>query len=104
MEELVQPEKLHTRIKLWVREAVELGTLHEKAGPLLEAILYRGELPRGEVPERIGTSERTANRVVAGLTELGAIASQSPKAPLQIRFPAKFASRWMPALFPEQRD
>src|SRR5690606_9173396 len=65
MEELVEPGKLHTRIKLWVREEVHLGTLHEKAGLLLEAILYRGELPRGEVPERLGTSPRTANRVVA---------------------------------------
>jgi Fic family protein len=102
MEELVRPEKLHTRIKLWVREEVELGTLHEKAGPLLEAILYRGELPRGEVPERLGTSERTANRVVAGLTDHGVIKSQSSKAPLRIAFPAKLASRWMPGLFPEQ--
>ncbi len=102
MEDLVQPEKLHTRMRLWVREEAELGTLHEKAAPLLEAILYRGELPRGEVPERIGTSERTANRVVAGLTKQGVITSRTPKAPLRIAFPAKLASRWMPGLFPEQ--
>ena len=104
MEDLVQPEMLHRRIKLWVREEVELGTLHEKAGPLLEAILYRGELPRGEVPERLGTSARTANRVVAGLIDHGVVTSESPKAPLQITFPAKLASRWMPGLFPEQRE
>jgi len=103
MEDLVQPEKLHTRMRLWVREEAELGTLHEKAGPLLEAILYRGELPRGEVPERIGTSERTANRVVAGLTKHGVITSQSPRAPLRVAFPARLASRWVPGLFPEQR-
>lgn len=103
MEDLVQPRKLHTRIKLWVREEVELGTLHAKAGLLLEAILYRGELPRGEVPERLSTSERTANRVVAGLMDHGVITSQSTKAPLQIRFPARLASRWLPTLFPEQR-
>ncbi|WP_405226775.1 Fic family protein [Lentisalinibacter sediminis] len=103
MEDLVQPEKLHTRMRLWVREEVELGTLHEKAGPLLEAILYCGELPRGEVPERIGTSERTANRVVAGLTRHGVITSQSPRSPLRVAFPARLASRWMPGLFPEQR-
>lgn len=104
MEELVQPEKLHTRIKLWIEEQARLGTLHEKAGPLLEAILYRGELPRGEVAERIGKSERTANRVVAGLIDHGVITSQSRKAPLHIRFPAKLATRWMPGLFPEQRE
>ncbi len=103
MEDLMQPEKLHTRIKLWVREEIELGTLHEKAGTLLEAILYRGALPRGEVAERLGTSERTANRVVAGLTRHGVVTSKTPKAPLHITFPAKLASRWMPGLFPEQR-
>jgi Fic family protein len=103
MEDLVQPEKLHTRIKLWAREEVELGTLHEKSAALLEAILYRGELPRGEVAERLGTSTRTANRVVAGLIEHGVVTSESIKAPLHIRFPARLASRWMPGLFPEQR-
>ena len=102
MEALVQPQKLHTRIALWADEEVRLGTLHEKAGPLLEAILYRGALPRGEVPERIGTSERTANRVVAGLVEHGVLTSATPKAPLHVTFPARLASRWMPGLFPEQ--
>ena len=104
MEDLVQPEKLHTRIKLWAREEeVELGTLHEKSAPLLEAILYRGELPRGEIGERLGTSTRTANRVVAGLIEHDVVTSESTKAPLRISCPARLASRWMPGLFPEQR-
>lgn len=103
MEDLARPDKLHTRIRLWAREEVELGTLHEKAGPLLEAILYRGELPRGELPERLGTSARTANRVVAGLVNHGVVTSESPKAPLKMTFPARLASRWMPGLFPEQR-
>lgn len=102
MEELVQPRKLHMRIALWAEEEARLGTLHEKAGRLLEAILYRGALPRGEVAERIGTSERTANRVVAGLVAHDVLMSETPKAPLRITFPAKLASRWMPGLFPEQ--
>lgn len=102
MEELVQPEKLHTRISLWAEEEARLGTLHDKAGLLLEAILYRGALPRGEVPERLGTSERTANRVVASLATHGVLTSETPKAPLRITFPARLAARWMPGLFPEQ--
>jgi len=102
MEELVQPEKLHTRISLWAEEEARLGTLHEKAGALLEAILYLGALPRGEVPARLGTSERTANRVVAGLVAHSVLTSDTPKAPLRITFPARLAARWMPGLFPEQ--
>lgn len=103
MQELVQPQKLHTRVVLWAEEEARFGALHEKAGRLLEAILYRGSLPRGEVPELLGTSERTASRVVAGLVEQGVLMSVTPKAPLQIAFPARLASRWMPGLFPEQR-
>lgn len=104
MEDLVQPERLHTRIRLWVQEEAALGSLHEKAAPLLEAILYRGQLQRSEVGALIGTSDRTANRVVAGLTEQGVVSSETPKGPLRIEFPARLASRWMPGLFPEHRD
>jgi DNA-binding IclR family transcriptional regulator len=75
----------------------------EKFALVLDAILYRGELPRSEVADLLGASTRTANRVVAGLIDHGVITSESSKAPLHITFPARLASRWMPGLFPEQR-
>lgn len=103
MEELVRPEKLRARIRLWANEEIETGSLHDKAGLLLDAILYRGEIPRGEVPEILGTSARTASHVVSGLSHHGVITSASSKAPLHIAFPATLASRWIPGLFPEQR-
>ncbi len=103
MEDLVQPEKLRTRIKLWVDEEIALGTLHEKSGLILEAILYRGELPRGDTAELLGSSSRTASRVVSGLIDHEVVTSESSKASLHIHFPAKLAPRWMPGLFPEQR-
>jgi len=103
MEELVQPEKLRVRIKLWVNELNETGELHEKSGQILDAILYRGELPRSEVADLLGASTRTASRVVAGLIDQGVVTSESSKASLHITFPAKLASRWMPGLFPEHR-
>jgi len=103
MEELVQPEKLRTRIKLWVDELIETGALHEKSGLVLDAILYRGEIPRGEVASLLGASTRTASRVVAGLVDQGVVTAKSSKAPLHITFPARLASRWMPGLFPELR-
>ena len=71
-------------------------------GALLEAVLYRGELPRGEVAGVVGASERQARRVTAALLEHEVLVSESTRAPLRLAFPAKLASRWMPGLFPER--
>ncbi len=104
MEELVQPERLRNRILLWTEEEARAGALPAKAGSILEAILYRGELPRGEVAGILGASDRHARRVVASLSEHGVITSESTRAPLRLTFPARLASRWMPGLFPEKPD
>ena len=100
MEELMQPDTLRTRIQLWAEEEVRLGRLPERTNAVLEAILYRGELPRGDLPGIVGTGERQARRVVAALVEQGVLASESSRAPLRLVFPAGLASRWMPGLFP----
>ena len=103
MEELVQPERLRARIQLWVEEEIRIGTLPPKSGALLDAVLYRGELPRGEVQSMLDTSERNARRVTSALIEKGVVTSDSTRAPLRLAFPAALASRWMPGLFPEKR-
>lgn len=104
MEELVQPERLRNRILQWTEEEARAGTLPAKAGSIIEAILYRGELPRGEVAGMLGASDRHARRVVASLVEHGVITSESTRSPLRLAFPARLASRWMPGLFPEKLD
>lgn len=101
MEQLVQPDKLRERIRLWCEEEIRTDSLPPKAGNVLEAILYRGELPRGEVPGIVGTGERQARRIVSALQDAGVITSESTRAPLHIAFPATLAGRWMPGLFPE---
>ncbi len=102
MEDLVQPERLRVRIRLWADEEIAAGALPAKVGAVLEAILYRGELPRSDVAAVLDTSARTARRIVSALAKHGAIASETPKSALRITFPAKLASRWMPGLFPEK--
>lgn len=102
MADLVQPETLRKRIKLWVDEEIALGSLHDKSALILEAILYRGELSRGDVARLLDVSSRTASRVVSGLIDHDVVASETSKAALRIHFPAKLAPRWMPGLFPEQ--
>ena len=60
MEGLVQPDRLRTRILLWAEEEIRLGSLPLKSGSILEAVLYRGELPRGDAATVVGTGERQA--------------------------------------------
>ena len=48
MESLMQPDQLRTRILLWAEEEIRLDKLPPKSGAILEAVLYRGELPRGD--------------------------------------------------------
>lgn len=102
MERLVEPEQLRRRVLLWSEEEARHGALPPRAGQVLEAVLYRGDLPRGEVPALLGLTDRHARRIVAALIEVGALASESSRAPLRLAFPAKLASRWMPGLFPEK--
>ena len=102
MEELVQPDRLRVRIALWAEEEIRLGALPAKAGNVLETVLYRGELPRGEVGDLLGVTPRHARRIVAALLDRGVLASRGPRDPLYLAFSAALASRWMPGLFPER--
>ena len=104
MEGLVQPERLRTRILLWAEEEIRMKTLPEKASRVLDALLYRGELPRGEIPQIVGAVDRHGRRITSALLKEGVLVSASPRAPLQLAFPARLASRWMPNLFPEKTD
>ena len=102
MESLVQPDRLRTRIRMWTEEEFRLGNLPAKSENILEAVLYRGELPRGGAAGVVNTGDRQARRIVSALLEHGVLASESPRAPLRLVFPAQLASRWMPGLFPDK--
>jgi Fic family protein len=101
MEKLVRPDELRTRILLWTEEEIRLDRLPPKSGTIIEAILYRGELPRGDAAAVVGTGDRQARRVVSALLDRGVLVSASTRAPLRLAFPATLASRWLPGLFPE---
>lgn len=102
MESLMQPERLRARILLWAEEEIRLGVIPPKSGALLEAILYRGELPRGDAAGIIGGSDRNARRILSALQAQGVLSSESTRAPLRLAFPAALSSRWMPGLFPDK--
>lgn len=102
MESLIQPNRLRTRIILWAEEEIRTGNLPSHATQILEAILYRDEVPRGEIAGILGVSDRHARRIVSSLLEIQAITSDTPKSPLQLKFTATLAGRWMPGLFPDK--
>lgn len=102
MESLMRPDRLRDRILIWAEEEIRAGVLPPKSDSVLKAVLYQGQIERKEVEAVLGTSDRTARRVTSALLETGALSSPSTRAPLRLAFPAKYAGRWMPGLFPEQ--
>jgi Fic family protein len=104
MEGLMQPDALRARILLWAEEQIKLSKLPPTSGRVLEAVLYRGNLPRSGVASVVGASTRTATRIVSALTKAGVLTSDTPYAPVRLVFPAALAERWMPGLFPEKQE
>jgi hypothetical protein len=102
MESLVQPDLLRTRIRLWSEDETALGHLLPKSRNILGAVLYRGEVPRGDAARVVNAGERQARRIVSRLLDAGVLVSESSRAPLRLAFPAALAARWMPGLFPEK--
>ena len=101
MEELIQPQHLRQRILLWIEETIRLGKLPAGSDLVLDALIYRGELPRSDIPALLGSSDRHARRITSALLGEGVLTSSSNRAPFQLAFPARLAGRWMPGLFPE---
>jgi Fic family protein len=95
MERLIEPQALLNRILLHLRE---LGDENEIT--VMQAVYYRGELPRGDIDGLIKASPRTRARVIASLEKKKMIASENHRAPIRILFSAENAERWMPGLFP----
>lgn len=101
MERLMQPKALRERILQWAEEERGYSRMPSKAPRVLDAILFKGSLPRGEVAGVLGQSVRNATNVTNALSKLGIITSAGARADWHIAFPAKLAPRLMPGLFPD---
>jgi hypothetical protein len=71
MESLVRPDRLRARILLWTEDEIRLDRLPPRSGAILEAVLYRGELPRSDTTSIVGTGERQARRILLLLVLTG---------------------------------
>lgn len=101
MEELIQPERLRHRIQRWAEEEIQMGTLPARSDAVLDALLYRGELPRADIPKLLGQGDRQSRRITSALQKANVLTAASSRAPFHLAFPATLASRWMPGLFPD---
>ena len=84
-----------------LRSHAERSGLKPEAARLLEEALMRGEFERGEAGRITGLPERTARRVFNDVISLGLLASETPKGPVSLRFPADALDVLFPKLFPE---
>jgi hypothetical protein len=96
--------RLRARTTLWAEEEIKAGHLPAKSTAVIEAILYRGEIPRGDMAGIVGAGERQARRVTSALMDRGVLVAETSRAPLRLAFPAALAGRWLPGLFPEERE
>ncbi|MFA5120125.1 Fic family protein [Zavarzinia sp.] len=95
---LLEIDGLAHRFRRLVASSPEL---RPEAAALLEEALIRGEVERGAATRITGLPERSARRVVAQLADAGLLASDTPKGPLFLRFPADSLDLLFPRLFAE---
>lgn len=98
MSELFELDNLARRLRNYVDRN---DKLKPQSSRLLEEALIRGEFERGEVSRITGLPERTARRVLIDVLSTGLLASDTPKGPVSLRFPAETLDIMFPRLFPE---
>ena len=98
MSGLFDLSKLSGRLQRYVERDDELKP---EANNLLQEALLRGEFERGEAPRITGHPERTARRILNSVIDQGLLASQTPKSPVSLRFPAKSLDELFPKLYLE---
>ena len=74
------------------------GAFRAEATRLLEQLVYRGAIPRGEVRTLLNLEERTARRVTGILVAEGFVESTSTRAAIRLKIPARVEAHLFPGL------
>lgn len=98
MSGLFELEALTDRLR---RYAATKARWRPEAVYILEELVLRGEMARGEAARITGLGERTARDVLGELVLDGIIGSDTPKSPVSLRFPVHAVDVLFPRLFPE---
>lgn len=83
------------------RLAEQSGRLKPETAALLNEAFIRGEIERGEAARITGLPERSARRVLNDVIAAGLLASDTPKGPVSLRFPASALEILFPRLYPQ---
>lgn len=98
MSELFDLDALGERFRRLVDRDPELKI---QSADLLGEALIRGQIERGAASRITGLPERTSRRVLNDLIDKKLLASQTPKGPVSLRFPADALEALFPRLYPE---
>ena len=98
MASLFDLENLGRRLQRYVEQS---ATLKPEAASLLQEALIRGQFARGQAARIAGLPERSARRVLNAVIAEGLLASETPKGPVSLRFPAQALDSLFPRLYPE---
>src|SRR3546814_13058145 len=79
MESLVRPDRLRERILIWTEEEIRGDRLPLQSSTVLEAVLYRGSLTRGELAPLLNAGTRHARRITAALLDRGLFTAHGPR-------------------------
>ena len=94
---LFQIDTMATRFNRCVAEA----GIKTEGAMLLDEAFVRGQFERGDATRITGLPERSARRILTELSESGLLGSETPKGPVQLRFPMKYQDLLFPRLFAE---
>ena len=105
---LLQLEDLVERVKKYVLfrsngmipNPPGAAALRTEAAKMLQEVLLRGEVSRGEVIEASGLKERTGRNLLGQLIGEGLLVSDTPKGEVRIGFPIHAAGWFFPDLYP----
>lgn len=89
------------RLAIRLRRCVDESGIKLEGARLLEEALIRGQFERGDASRITGLPERSARRILTDLSDCGLLDSQTPKGPVQLRFPMKYQDLLFPRLFAE---
>ncbi len=96
---LLELPGLSRRIADYIHRESGIDQHAERVVRLLKAVLIEGEVGRGQVAEIVGLKSSAARQVTRLCLDAGLLASDTPKGPLYITFPAKVLDAYFPRLF-----